>query len=267
MSQNYFTSHQIANFLDVPHQRVLRWIESGKLPARLQNGEYVVQKEDWRQAIKTHLFNKAWAAGKTHQRVLEILCTHPPGRILDVAAGPGAMSLALKNKGFDVYACDLVPEIFCVEDVPIQAVNLNAGLTGYLDEYFDYVVCLEVLEHVENHFLVLREIYRVLKPGGLAVLSTPNIAHIQSRLLFLIAGMFAGFKPGDFPLGHINPVYPPYLKFTLESIGFSCIQFEYNRGWIYTGFSRNTLLSDKGIEIPFRNNHWGQILIAVAHKE
>ena len=176
------------------------------------------------------------------------------------------MSLALKNKGFDVYACDLIPEIFCVDDVPIESVNLNEGLSQYPDNFFDYAICLEVLEHVENHFLVFKEIYRILKPGGLFILSTPNISHIQSRILFLLFGFFAGFKPNDYPLGHINPIYPVFLKNMLKDAGFTNINLDYNRGWLYYGFSHNTLLADKGLEIPIKNSLWGQILIASAVK-
>src|SRR3972149_10590759 len=41
------------------------------------------------------------------------------------------------------------------------------------DNYFDWIVCTEVLEHTLNPFSAVDEIYRILKPGGLVFISTP----------------------------------------------------------------------------------------------
>ena len=59
MKKSFFTSHELANILDIPHERVLRWITSGKLPAKPNNDEYIIYYSDWKKAIKTHLLNKA----------------------------------------------------------------------------------------------------------------------------------------------------------------------------------------------------------------
>lgn len=47
------------------------------------------------------------------------------------------------------------------------------------DEYFDGVVCIEVIEHVELDHLFVSQIHRVLKPGGWVYLSTPNGEYIR----------------------------------------------------------------------------------------
>ena len=47
--------------------------------------------------------------------------------------------------------------------------------------HFDYVVTFQVIEHIPNDRLFLQEIYRMLKPGGKAIISTPNITHTLSR--------------------------------------------------------------------------------------
>lgn len=46
--------------------------------------------------------------------------------------------------------------------------------TGVADNHFDFVITFQVLEHIEDDVFFLREIYRILKPGGKLILSTPN---------------------------------------------------------------------------------------------
>jgi SAM-dependent methyltransferase len=52
---------------------------------------------------------------------------------------------------------------------------------GIENNSFDTVVSFQVIEHIPNDRLFLQEIYRVLKPGGKAIISTPNITHTLSR--------------------------------------------------------------------------------------
>lgn len=209
---------------------------------------------------------KAWSADKTHECVIDLITKENPGRVLDVAAGPGAMSSALYQRGFEVIACDIRPERFCVDGVRCDKVDVNEGLSIYDSAFFDVVTCCDVLEHIENHFFLVREISRVLKSGGRAVFSTPNIEHVQARFLFLVTRHFPGFKDGDFSLGHINPVYLAFFTKILERSNLSCKFITYNRGWIYTSRAKGTLLKENGFEVPWKNRLFGQILIICVEK-
>ena len=76
------------------------------------------------------------------------------------------------------------------------------------DASFDRALCLDVLEHLafEDQPRALAELFRVLRPGGELLVSVPNLAHLQSRIQFLLRGRLirtaSEYKhPGDRPVG------------------------------------------------------------------
>ena len=104
-------------------------------------------------------------------------------RALDVGCGGGLLSEAMAQAGADVVGVDLSPEL--LEVAKLHA--LGSGLTG-IDyqlqsaedmarahaDTFDLVTCMEMLEHVPDPESVLDACVKLLKPGGLLVLSTLN---------------------------------------------------------------------------------------------
>jgi SAM-dependent methyltransferase len=78
----------------------------------------------------------------------------------------------------------------------------------YRDGEFDAALCLDVLEHLrlDEQPRALAELHRVLKPGGRLLVSVPNLAHLQSRIHFLLRGRLIRTAsetkhPGDRPAG------------------------------------------------------------------
>jgi SAM-dependent methyltransferase len=103
---------------------------------------------------------------------------------------------------------------------------------------------VEGIEHLENPHLLIREIGRVLKPGGSVVITTPNIMNIKSRLYFLLRSYFNNFRyfpqPSDQRdlLGlHVNPIPFAELRYILNRYGFrmekvSCNRFTKKYPWL-----------------------------------
>jgi len=119
-------------------------------------------------------------------------------------------------------------------------INVDGRPLPLPDGSFDLVVCNHVLEHVFETENLLREIRRVLRLTGRAVLSVPNIAAWINRLLFLMAGTPLGIEVGTesvtygfwprlgqarlarfTPAGHIRSFTPRALADLCRACGFS----------------------------------------------
>jgi len=148
---------------------------------------------------------------------------------LDIGPGHGDLISLLRSKYSDIFssACDYTTTLMKLLDVPIKVVDLNIQDLPYHDEAFNLITCTEVIEHLENHRHLIREIYRVLSPGGTTVITTPNILNLKSRVRFFFFGFHNLFGPlhlRESELhstgGHINPVSLFYLFHALADAGF-----------------------------------------------
>ncbi len=153
------------------------------------------------------------------------------GDYLDVGAGNGELiDRVMREFQVKVRACDYRDDLMTIGDLKVDVVDLNTGPLPYPNESFDLVTCTEVIEHLEDFRAPLREIARVLRPGGIFVVSTPNVLNLGSRLRYLLFGFFNMFGPlklDDHRVhsthGHINPVGYFYLAHALHGAGFSAI--------------------------------------------
>lgn len=172
---------------------------------------------------------------RIHEKVLELLLAEPGWRswthYLDIGAGHGSLITKLKAKmKVQSSVCDYTDTLMKLPDQKVDIANLNHDSLPYPDASFDIVTATEVIEHLEDFRRVVREIHRVLKPGGVCILSTPNILNLNSRLRFLWFGFWNLFGP--LPVlnsalystgGHINPVSWFYVAHALMDAGFPSV--------------------------------------------
>lgn len=114
-------------------------------------------------------------AGLTLLRALEPLVReHCRGRVLDAGAGRGAYRNLLLRYATDYVGMDIGKS-------NATAVVGDAQRLPFADAAFDTVFCSQVLEHVPEPWLVLAEFRRVLKPGGVLILSVPHISWLHNE--------------------------------------------------------------------------------------
>src|SRR5688572_2504471 len=117
------------------------------------------------------------------EEVLSALALRPAGCLLDVPAGNSPVARGARALGWRVVGLDLFPP------------RGFAGVRGdacrsfpFRDRSFDALLSIEGIEHFENQAAFLRECARVLKPGGLLLLTTPNVMHLSARMSAFLTG-------------------------------------------------------------------------------
>lgn len=163
--------------------------------------------------------------------------------VLDIPCGDGAFSRRLRDRGLQVYGADCRAPTR-VADVPFIVCNMNAPLP-FRTASVDAIACLEGLAHLERPFDFIRECARVLEPGGIIVVSTPNGSSLRSRWRWLWTGFHNKRKT---PLDEAR-VSPQHLlqvlsfdqvRYLLHTNRFRVVAIRTNRvkpvSWLYAVF-------------------------------
>jgi SAM-dependent methyltransferase len=124
---------------------------------------------------------------KVHlERLLRQRATELKGRVsIDVPAGSGRSSRILKELGADVRPLDLFPEFFNVPGLTCEKADLTSVLP-VADHSADWILFQEGVEHLPDQLHPLREMNRVLKPGGTLIVTTPNYSNLRARLSYFL---------------------------------------------------------------------------------
>jgi len=144
------------------------------------------------------------------ERLLRTSGNSIPGRrAIDLAAGSGAMSLRLKDQGYDVIAADLLEDKFKLDrsEADFVRVDFNQPFAHLLPHESRLVTAIEIIEHIENPRHFLRECRTLLADDGTLVVTTPNINSSFSKSLFIRQDIFHWFNDHDYhEHGHITPI-------------------------------------------------------------
>lgn len=144
------------------------------------------------------------------------LGAQPGRRVLNAGAGQGSFSALLEARGFDVTSVDTSPQAVELLRRRVRGEVLEADATAlpFADASFDAVVLGEVLEHIRDDAAALREVVRVLRPGGSVAISVP--------------GNPSRFGPSDEWAGHVRRYTREALLALVRSAG---LDVESCRAW------------------------------------
>ncbi len=134
-------------------------------------------------------------------RFKNVIKTLSPGRkekILDVGCGTGYYLKYVLEKGAEAYGTDLSEEYIKQSKAYIYPQHANLKIASatnipFRNDYFDKVLMTEVIEHIPRYRESLREIYRVLKIGGSAIITTPN-KFSYMNIAYKLKRVLKGFK-------------------------------------------------------------------------
>jgi 2-polyprenyl-3-methyl-5-hydroxy-6-metoxy-1,4-benzoquinol methylase len=150
------------------------------------------------------------------------------GHVLDFGAGAGNFTEALLrlNRFDKISAADLFePPTFLPEAMQWFIADLNMPLPAE-SASFDAIVSIETIEHLENPRAVAREWFRLLKPGGTLIFTTPNNDNVRSLLTVLVKGHFQLFTDPSYP-AHISALLTKDVERITKEAGFVDLKISY----------------------------------------
>lgn len=199
----------------------------------------------------------------------------PHGRALEVGPGSGVYLPVLARVATEVVASD-IEDAYLSQLLPLAAKYPNLRLerdditrSSFELESFDLVLCSEVIEHIADSQTALKEIYRLLRPGGLLILSTPQ----RYSPLEMIAKV--AFLPGVIDVvrviyaepiletGHINLLTECEARAQLDDAGFR-IEASHKSGVylpvVAEALGETALRLEQRLEARLRGTRWDGLL-------
>lgn len=162
-----------------------------------------------------------------NEAFLQLLDNDPNSRVVDLGCGEGDFTLEVKERigcnvihGIDIYESSIKKAKN--KGIRVIKYDLNKFPYPFEDNMFDVVVANQLLAHLLYPVRFVREVYRILKSGGYAVISTENLASWDNifALVLCYTPFSMEFDSGLYKIG--NPLsphekeiverFPPHLR-------------------------------------------------------
>jgi len=158
------------------------------------------------------------------------------GNLLDIGCGAGFFLNIAKERGWNCHGMEILPEYikYAQENFALKNISLESldEPLSYNANNFDVITLWDLIEHLRNPLNSLQKIHRIMKPGGLLVMWTPNV----KNAIFL-KERWVGYKI----LQHFCFFSGDSLKNMLDKAGFKIVSLKTNK-------ARKGLLESKGFK-------------------
>jgi len=182
-----------------------------------------------KQAFASHRLNlKESRLKKIYRMILE----EKPRNLLDIGCGNGDFSSLFIELGWKTYGIDLdACLIMQAKSKGVEACihDISKGLP-FEDNFFGCVFAGEIIEHLVDTDFFIKEIFRVTKPSGCAIITTPNLASFENRIRILLGiyPIWVNYRLEG--VGHVRAYTPRVLKKQLMEHGFTIEEHKGN--WV-----------------------------------
>ena len=171
-------------------------------------------------------------SGRYRETLSMIRSTYTGGTIVDIGALPGHMLFLLNAIGISAVGIDRAPwrcaTFIQQQDLTIHRCDIEQQSLPFEENSVQYIVFTEVFEHLRiNPIATLRDIYRILAPGGTLLVTTPNLYALRNIVSF-VTGRGIGDPYEEFRkletvghMGHVREYAPCEMRTFLERAGFT----------------------------------------------
>ncbi|WNM57944.1 class I SAM-dependent methyltransferase [Candidatus Nitrospira allomarina] len=149
------------------------------------------------------LFNKSVLKQRKYKEITEALGETAQLRCLDIGADNGVLSYLLRQRGGHWKSADLdQTTVDAIQSLIHERVfQIDDRGTPFADDEFDRVAVIDFLEHIPDDEAFIRELHRIVKPGGQVILNVPHLKTSLLRKIRLAIGQT------DEKHGHLRPGY------------------------------------------------------------
>lgn len=153
-----------------------------------------------------------------NERLKKIELLMEPGRLLDIGCSLGYFVEAAQIRGWKSSGIEISP--YASEEARNLGLDVRTGVledAKYPNASFDCITMWDVLEHVPDPTAHMLDVHRILSPGGLVVIGTPNLEHLQFKLH---RENWRHLKPAE----HIFYFQSASIYHLLKKTGFEVVQ-------------------------------------------
>lgn len=138
------------------------------------------------------------------------------GRVLDIGPNIGTCLDVARQAGWETYGIEINAEAarYCREQRGLHVIAGQLEASTFPRGHFDLVLMGDVIEHLPDPLAVMRTVQGILRPGGIVMISTPNVASLAGRLLQL--------KPEE----HLYYFSPATLTALLAKAGLEVVEIQ-----------------------------------------